>query len=74
LVAGGGTAATSLLSTFLVAFLAPVGGLPHEPGWHGGVFGDSVFGGSVVDGGVVDVGGSGGVVNALFVVGDFLFI
>ena len=29
---------------------------------------------SVVDGGVVDVGGGGGVVNALFVVGDFLFV
>jgi len=76
-VVGGGTAATSSLSAFLVAFLVPAGGLPHEPGRHGGVFGGSIIGGSVVDSGDIDVGGggggSGGVVNALFVVGDFLF-
>ena len=57
----------------LGGLLGAGGGLPHEPGRHGGVVG--VFGGSVVDGGV-GVGVVGvSVLNVFaFVVGDFLFV
>jgi len=73
---GGGGRHRSDIITFclLGGLLGAGGGLPHEPGWHGGVFGGSVFRGSIVDGGVINVGGGGGVVDTLFVVGDFLFI
>jgi hypothetical protein len=74
-VGGGGRHRSDIITFRLLGgLLGASGGLPHKPGRHGGVFGGSVFGGSVVDGGVVDVGGGDGVVNALFIVGDFLFV
>jgi len=72
---GGGRHRSDIIVFRLLGGLLGAGrGLPHEPGQHGGIFGGSIFGGSVVDGGVVDVGGGGGVVDALFIAGDFVFI